>query len=85
MRAELGDSSNVSSRQEELIATLREETSVLAEVEREMKEVKARCSNLQTRNDEYNETISTLRKVCITELPSMALSEFTIQLVRPCI
>ena len=63
MKAELLDSSNVTSRQEELIATLKEETVIISAIESELKDIKGKYHELLVVNEDYSSTIADLRKV----------------------
>lgn len=63
LQGELKGSTDVYTRQEELIATLKEENDIISDMEGEMKEARRKYTELKLRNDEQSVTISTLRKV----------------------
>lgn len=63
LKAELMDSCSVQSRQEEVISTLKEETSILVDLEKELKDMKRRFKELQNKNEEQKMIIAELNKV----------------------
>jgi len=66
LKLDLREATDLNARQETLISTLKEETSVLSEVGAELTELKRKCKDLSQLNEEQGQTISNLKKVWIS-------------------
>jgi len=63
LKLDLREATDLNARQETLISTLKEETSILSEVGAELSELKKKCKDLSQLNEEQGQTISNLKKV----------------------
>jgi len=68
LRLELKESCELQAKQEELIATLKDETAILNDLELELKDTRKRCKELQKLNEEQKALVNMLKKVSFYSL-----------------